>query len=97
MTTDNATNNDTLVQGLQNVLLATGVINSHNSIICVPCMAHVIQLCFKQLLGHIKAAPKNNKVSTLWSDSQASFLKDLVDYGDITYTLTKIRLCLEAN
>ncbi|KAL3258479.1 hypothetical protein ABHI18_006016 [Aspergillus niger] len=91
VTTDNATNNDTLVRGLQDVLLATGAINSRDSIIRVPCMAHVIQLCLKQLLGHIKAAPKNDEVSTLWSDSQASFLKDSADCGDVAHTLTKVR------
>ncbi|KAI2964925.1 hypothetical protein CBS147323_6033 [Aspergillus niger] len=91
VTTDNATNNDTLIRGLQDVLLATGAINSRDSIIRVPCMAHVIQLCLKQLLGHIKAAPKNDEVSTLWSDSQSSFLKDSADCGDVAHTLTKVR------
>jgi hypothetical protein len=69
VTTDNATNNDTLVQGLQEALLSTGAISSWDSIIYVLCMAHVIQLCLKQLLGHIRAAPKNEEVGTLWSDS----------------------------
>jgi hypothetical protein len=64
VTTDNATNNDTLIRGLQEALLSTGAISSQDSIIRVPCMAHVIQLCLKQLLGHIRAAPKNEEVGT---------------------------------
>ena len=41
MSTDSATNNDTLIRGQQDVLLSAGVINSRDSIIHVPCMAHV--------------------------------------------------------
>jgi hypothetical protein len=44
VTTDNATNNDTLIRGLQEALLSTGAISSRGSIIRVPCMAHVIHL-----------------------------------------------------
>jgi hypothetical protein len=53
-------------------------------------MAYVIQLCLKQLLGHIRAAPKNKEVGILWSDSQVSFLKDSVDCGDVAHTLVKV-------
>jgi hypothetical protein len=53
-------------------------------------MAHVIQLCLKQLLGYIRAAPKNEEVGTSWSDSQVSFLKDSVDCGGVAHTLTKV-------
>jgi hypothetical protein len=64
VTTDNATNNDTLIWGLQEALLSIGAISSQDSIICVPYIAYVIQLCLKQLLGHIRAAPKNKEVGT---------------------------------
>ncbi|KAF4219054.1 hypothetical protein CNMCM5878_003909 [Aspergillus fumigatiaffinis] len=72
-------------------LLSTGAISSGDSIIRVPCTAHVIQLCLKQLLGHIRAAPKNEEVGTSWSDSQVSFLKDSVDCGGVAHTLAKVR------
>ena len=62
VTTDNATNNDSMIRALQERLLSIGAISSRKSIIRVPCMAHVIQLCLKQLLGHIRAAPKNKEV-----------------------------------
>lgn len=42
VTTDNATNNETLIRTLQDALLSSGAINSRESIVRVPCMAHVI-------------------------------------------------------
>jgi hypothetical protein len=63
--TDNATNNKTLIQELQNALLFTNVISSQDFIIRVSCMAYVIQLCLKQFLKHIRAASKNEKVKYL--------------------------------
>ena len=53
-------------------------------------MAHVIQLCLKQLLGHIRAAPKNKQVRTFWSDTQANGLKESANQGDVAHTLTKV-------
>ncbi|KAI3052386.1 hypothetical protein CBS147353_11550 [Aspergillus niger] len=73
VTTDNATNNETLVRALQETLLSTGAICSRDSIIRAPCMAHVIQPCLKRLLGHIKAAPQNKEVT-----NQASQLDRLL-------------------
>lgn len=69
VTTDNATNNETLIRALQESLLSSGAISTRESIVRVPCMVHVIQLCLKQLLGHIRAAPKNKEVRSFWSDS----------------------------
>lgn len=90
VTTDNATNNDTMIRALQERLLSIGAISSRESIVRVPCMAHVIQLCLKQLLGHIRAAPKNKEVRAFWSDTQAHGLKDSINYGDVAHTLTKV-------
>ncbi|KAJ5754453.1 hypothetical protein N7533_003996 [Penicillium manginii] len=69
VTTDNATNNETLIRALQESLLSSGAISTRESIVRVPCMAYVIQLCLKQLLGHIRAAPKNKEVRRFWSDT----------------------------
>ncbi|KAI2913801.1 hypothetical protein CBS147320_10459 [Aspergillus niger] len=91
VTTDNATNNETLVRALQETLLSTGAIRSRDSIIRVPCMAHVIQLCLKRLLGHIKAAPQNKEVANVWSDSQMSYLRSSADHEGVASTLGKIR------
>lgn len=90
VTTDNATNNDTMIRALQERLLSIGAISSRESIVRVPCMAHVIQLCLKQLLGHIRAAPKNKEVRAFWSDTQAHGLKDSINYRDVAHTLTKV-------
>ncbi|KAJ5364993.1 uncharacterized protein N7496_010706 [Penicillium cataractarum] len=49
LTTDNASNNKTLVDSLQQAL-SDGVL-----IIRIPCLVHIIQLSLNQLLGHIKA------------------------------------------
>jgi hypothetical protein len=92
VTTDNATNNETLIRALQEKLVSTGAIGSRESIVRVPCMAHVIQLCLKQLLGHIRAAPKNKEVNTFWSDTQAIGLRDSANHGDVAHTLAKVSL-----
>jgi hypothetical protein len=94
VTTDNATNNETLIRALQETLLSTGAIRSRDSIIRVPCMAHVIQLCLKQLLGHIKAAPQNREVANVWSDSQMSYLRSSADHEGVASTLGKVRFLL---
>lgn len=90
VTTDNATNNETLIRALQESLLSSGAIGSREAIVRVPCMAHVIQLCLKQLLGRIKAAPKNKEVRSFWTDSQAICLRDSIDHGEVAHTLTKV-------
>ncbi|KAK6810429.1 hypothetical protein RU639_013759 [Aspergillus parasiticus] len=91
VTTNNATNNKTLIRALQESLLSAGAIRSRESIIRIPCMAHVIQLCLKQLLGHIKASPQNEEVGSVWSDSQMSSLRSSADHGGVAHTLAKIR------
>jgi hypothetical protein len=52
----------------------------------------VIQLCLKQLLGHIRAAPKNKEVKTFWSDTQVIGLRDSASHGDVAHTLAKVSL-----
>lgn len=92
VTTDNATNNETLIRALQESLLSSGAIGVRESIVRVPCMAHVLQLCLKQLLGHIRAAPKNKEVRSFWSDTQAVRLRDSLEHGDVAHTLAKVWL-----
>lgn len=58
LTTDNASNNKTLVDSLQQAL-SDGVI-----IVRIPCLAHVIQLSLNQLLSRIKAVPLNDSAET---------------------------------
>ena len=62
LTTDNASNNKTLVDSLQQAL------SDNVIIIRIPCLAHVIQLSLNQLLGHIKAVLLNDKAETKWTE-----------------------------
>ena len=58
ITTDNASNNMTLVKSLQQAM------PEETTIIRVPCLAHVIQLSLNELLGYLKASPMNNMIET---------------------------------
>lgn len=65
LTTDNASNNTTLVENLQQSLLEdTGLIR-------VPCLAYVIQLSLNELLGKIRAEPKNDTTETKWTEKRS--------------------------
>ena len=83
ITTDNASNNSTLVESLYDI---------HGSfIIQTPCLAHVMQLALKQLLGQMKADPKNEAIETVWSDDlDKSAQKTAKKSGDIATTLQKV-------
>lgn len=83
ITTDNASNNSTLVESLYDI---------HGSfIIRTPCLAHVMQLALKQLLGQMKADPKNEAIETVWSDDlDKSAQKTAKKSGDIATTLQKV-------
>lgn len=87
ITTDNASNNRTLVESLYDI---HGLF-----IIRAPCLAHVMQLALKQLLGQMKADPKNETIETVWSDdfdksAQKTAQKTSKKSGDITTTLQKV-------
>lgn len=58
ITTDKASNNSTLVSIIQESVQSL-VLDNDITIIWIPCIAHVIQLILKQLLGQIKANPKS--------------------------------------
>jgi hypothetical protein len=87
LTTDNASNNKTLVDSLQQAL-SDGI-----HIIRIPCLAHVIQLSLNQLLGHIKAVPLNETAETKWTEQQSSKAQANAQHQkqEISYTLNKIR------
>ncbi|KAG0160395.1 hypothetical protein PDIDSM_7923 [Penicillium digitatum] len=88
VTTDNATNNNTLMQSVQDHL------QSQHSFFRVPCIAHVIQLSLNELLGKLKAVPSNKEIELEWSEEKThSFQNKRNTSGSIqiTYTLKKIR------
>ena len=58
VTTDNISNNTTLIESIQDSLQSLELPNQ-TPIIRIPCIAHVIQLSLRQLLGEMEANPKN--------------------------------------
>lgn len=52
VTTDNATNDNTMMSSIQDEIRAQGIGNV--DIFRVPCLAHVIQLSLNQLLGKMR-------------------------------------------
>lgn len=60
LATDNATNNTTLAQSFERILLTNkGVVWDYN-INLIPCMAHVLQLGINEFLGAIRSTPTND-------------------------------------
>ena len=71
ITTDNASNNGTLIKELNsyiNEAMAKGFFNG--KITHIPCLAHVLQLALKALLGKIRLAPKNETLVAVWKADQ---------------------------
>lgn len=87
LTTDNASNNKTLVVSLQQAL-SDGVIVTR-----IPCLAHVIQLSLNQLLARIKAVPSNDSTETKWTEKQSRLAQENAKQRtyQISSTLNKVR------
>lgn len=92
VTTDNASNKETLIRALQRRLISTDAIGFREYIFRVPYMAYVIQLCLEQLLGYIRAAPKKKEVKTFYSETRVISLRYSASHGDVAYTLAKVSL-----
>jgi hypothetical protein len=86
ITTDNASNNKTLMTALQKA------IPDDTTLIRVPCLAHVIQLSLNELLGHIKAVPLNETTETRWTEERSQLARDIAKKPrqDISRTLAKV-------
>lgn len=90
VTTDNASNNKTLIESVHEAI--EGLQSSSDvAVIQVPCIAHVIQLSLKSLLGKIKAIPKNDRVEQAWSDDRVEALRATQQDREIVHTLGKVR------
>ncbi|KAJ9484060.1 hypothetical protein VN97_g9327 [Penicillium thymicola] len=91
ITTDNASNNNTMIQGVQEMVQSQALHNT--SVFRVPCIVHVIQLSLKDLLGKIKANPTNAEAESEWSDERTKSLQSAPDHasGNTVATLKKIR------
>lgn len=86
ITTDNASNNKTLMTALQQA------ISDDTTLIRVPCLAHVIQLSLNELLGHIKAVPFNETTERQWTEERSQSARDNAKKPkrDIARTLEKV-------
>jgi hypothetical protein len=85
LTTDNALNNKTLVDTLQQSL--SGDVN----VIPIPYLTQVIQLSLNQLLDRLKAVPLNDTTETTWTDRQVTLAKANAQSREILHTLNKVR------
>lgn len=65
ITTDNASNNGTLLGSLQEAVASLELPNNI-PVIRIPCIAHVIQLSLKELLGQMDANPQNDREEMEW-------------------------------
>ncbi|KAJ6125924.1 hypothetical protein N7471_010417 [Penicillium samsonianum] len=89
VTTDNASNNQTLVGRVHEQLESLNI-STTTPIIRVPCIAHVIQLSLKSLLGYMKLEPVNEATQREWSENQSQSLRASQRKGIIS-TLSKVR------
>jgi hypothetical protein len=92
VTTDNASNNKTLVENLTESIKNLNLPDS-TQIVRIPCLAHVIQLSLKDLLGLMKANPNNDTTYSVWSEeADGSALQKAKSEQGIIYTLAKVSL-----
>jgi hypothetical protein len=89
ITTDNASNNITLIESIQDSIQSSQL-GSSATIIRVPCIAHVIQLSLQKLLGQMKANPKNEVIEINWSEAQSQSLRARQRKREIANTLNKV-------
>jgi hypothetical protein len=96
ITTDNASNNGTLVKELNTCLedaLNEKLILVGEKIQHIPCLAHVIQLALQALLGKIRVSPKNDVFLRDWQEQQElNDLESIATMEDrgVPYTLAKV-------
>jgi hypothetical protein len=89
VTADNASNNNTMMSSVQDSIQSLEL-NNNSSIIRVPCIAHIIQLSLKDLLGQMKANPKNEMAEMQWSDDRIGPIHAMDQQRMIVDTLNKV-------
>lgn len=89
ITTDNASNNSTLMSSVQESIQSLEL-NNNTTVVRVPCIAHVIQLSLKDLLGQIKAYPKNETTEMDWTEARVQSLRARQQEREIVDTLNKV-------
>lgn len=89
VTTDNASNNTTLINSIQESIQALELEN-YVTTIRIPCIAHIIQLSLRKLLGQVKANPKNEMAERVWSEARSQLLHEKPQNQEIAFTLAKV-------
>jgi RNase P/RNase MRP subunit p29 len=89
VTTDNASNNTTLMAVVNDTVQALKL-STDSAIIQVPCIAHVIQISLNDLLGKIKASPKNDIAELVWNEDRVRNLRARQQKQEIADTLNKV-------
>jgi hypothetical protein len=90
VTTDNASNNSTLIDTLQDSLQSLEL-PEQTPIIRIPCIAHVIQLSLKELLSQMEVNPRNDREEMEWTERDEDGQEE---NREIIHTLNKVRLSL---
>ena len=97
ITSDNAPNNTTLVQAVQDSIDSLELPNNP-VVVRIPCLAHVIQLSLRELLGSVKVDPQNDttdrNVSDVQAQAQARSLRASQSEQVIVQTLVKVSISL---
>jgi hypothetical protein len=88
ITTDNATNNNTMMTSVQETLQSLGL--TQTSTFRIPCIAHVIQLSLNELLGKMKAKPVNSEAESEWPDERTQSLQSRRPTRQIVEPLRKV-------
>ena len=88
VTTDNASNNSTLMDSIRGTLQSLELPH-HVPIIRMPCIAHVIQLSLKELLGQMEVNPKNEREEMEWTKRDIGARQE---NRGIVQTLSKVSL-----
>lgn len=89
ITTDNATNNNTMITGIQETVQS--LLQSGTLIFRVPCITHVIQLSLQELLGKLRAVPENDEAESEWSNKQTLELQAKSSANSLMNTLKKVK------
>lgn len=91
VTTDNASNNKTLITAVnESIKELQSDLEIDSTIVQVPCLAHVIQLSLLGLLGKIKASPKNDNAESELPNDRIRQLHSRQQKHEIADTLNKV-------
>jgi hypothetical protein len=100
ITTDNASNNSTMIEQLDEMFdeLSSSSGNFYDTIHHIPCFAHIIQLAERALLGSIRICPTNSQIELDWNQQvgQAE-LQTLKQSKGLPWTLGKVYFTFYSN